>query len=142
MSARTITLCDGREAQIVPADKAGEFMAVVVCRDLVEQLHASRLLTWRQAEALSVLRRVRKAAGYRAAWERPAGLGERPDQVEEAAKAELAELLHVMREPTRTQIMHMLATDEWQVTARVSAVQDAADALADRLKLAKPEKPK
>jgi hypothetical protein len=133
--SRRITLPDGRAATVMPADAAGEFVAVVICRDIVERLQHGGLLSWRQAEALNTLARVRRSAGLRPAWDRGQGAGERPEKVEAAAKAELAELLAVMHEPVRTQVMHMLATDEWQVAARVSQVQDAADAVADRLKL-------
>ena len=136
MTARIVILRDGRQATEVAADEAGEFY-LSAADGIVAQMAQAALLTWRQAEALNVLARLRRASGWRPAWERPSGRGERPDGVEDAAGQEFARLVEIIAEPTRGHVIAMLATGEWQVAARVSRVQDAADAVADRLKLAR-----
>ena len=131
-----VTLPGGREASVVSADDAGQYYVIVDCRDILDVLRVRGMLTRRQAEALSHLARLRRASGLRPAWQRDgAGRGERPEDTERKALAELRDLLAVMGEPVGTQVMHMLATDEWQISARVSEVQDAADRVADRLRL-------
>jgi hypothetical protein len=135
---------DQRERITVPADDAGQAYEVVVSRCIVEQLRNTRdaagtpLLSWRQGEALMTLRRLRRASGLRQAWERPAGHGgERPERAEIEAGEELVRLLCAVPVAIRAPLLHMLATDEWAYSLRVSQVQDAADAVADRLKLAR-----
>lgn len=134
MSA-VVTLPGGRIATLVPADDAGEF-TLRVADGIVEQMEGHGLLTWRQAEALNTLGRLYRAGGGRLAYYRGGGGGERPEEAAEAARTELAGLLALVREPTRGHLLAMVATGEWPVTARVSWVQDAATAVADRLKLA------
>lgn len=138
MTARTVILPDGRLAREVPADEAGEHY-LSVADGIIAQMAGTvpPLLTWRQAEALNTLARLRRASGLRHAWERPAGAGERQEEVEAAARDELAGLLAIIAEPTRGHILGMLSSGEWQFGARVSRIQDAADAVADRLRLAR-----
>lgn len=135
-AATRILLRDGREVDVIPADEAGQFIAVVVCRDIIESLRAWELLTWRQSEAITTLARLRRAAGLRPAYERHGqGGGERPEAVEIAAAEELRALLAMVGEPAGGWLMAMLATDAWPTAARLSRMQDAADAIADRLRL-------
>ncbi len=136
MTARTIVLPDGRRATLVAADEAGEFY-LSMADGIIAQMAQAELLTWRQAEALNTLGRLRRASGWRPAWERPGGRGERPQALEDAAGREFAMLVEIIAEPVRGYIVGMLSTGEWQIAARVSQVQDAADAVADRLKLAR-----
>lgn len=136
MTARVVSLPDGRRATEVAADEAGEFY-LSTADGIVAQMAQAELLTWRQAEALNTLARLRRASGWRPAWERPGGRGERPQELEDAAGREFAMLVGLIAEPTRGHVVAMLATGEWQVAARVSRIQDAADTVADRLKLAR-----
>lgn len=136
MTARVVILRDGRQATEVAADEAGEYY-LSAADGIVAQMAQAELLTWRQAEALNVLARLRRASGWRPAWERPGGRGQRPQEIEDAAGREFAALVEIIAEPTRGQVIAMLATGEWQIAARVSRIQDAADAVADRLKLAR-----
>jgi len=130
-----VRLPGGREARLVPADKAGEFSLSVV-PDGPEAWHARKLLTWRQCEALLHLSRLRRASGWRMAWQRPSGAGERDPEAEERAGLEFAALMALLAEPARGWVLCIVSTGEWPVAAPVSRVQDAADVVADRLKLA------
>lgn len=131
-----VTLPGGRVAHVVPADDAGEFF-LRVAHGIVEQMEGAGLLTWRQAEALNTLGRLYRAGGGRLAYYRGGGGGERPDEATEAARRELADLLALVCEPTRAQVLAMVQTGEWSLGATVRRVQDAADAVADRLRLAR-----
>jgi ferric-dicitrate binding protein FerR (iron transport regulator) len=137
MSARTVTLADGRVAREVAADEAGEWY-LRVAHGCVEALEAAALLTWRQAEALHAVARLYRAGGGRVAFLHRDGVGDgRDEQAEAGARRELEALLVAVRCAwTRAHLVAIAQTDEWPVGACLTRVQDAADTIADRLRLA------
>jgi hypothetical protein len=133
---RILVLQDGRKATVIPADAAGEFF-LRVPHGVFEQLHEAGYLSWRQFTALETLSRCYRAAGGLLAWYRGGGDGERDDAAVRAKVRELEDLLGRAPEPTRWRIVSMIQSGEWDCRARLTQVQDAADAIADRLRLAK-----
>lgn len=136
MTARVITLPDGRRAEVVPADDAGEF-TVRVADGIVDQMQQAELLTWRQAEALHELARLHRAGGGAVAGRRSGSGGEAAEDDVAAARVAFAALLEAAPLAMRGPLLSMCATREFPIAPGVTVrrVADAADAVADRMKL-------
>lgn len=136
MTARVITLRDGRRAEVVPADDAGQF-TVRVADGIVDQMQQAELLTWRQAEALNEMARLHRAGGGAVAGRRSGAGGVADEEDVEAARHAFAALLEAVPVAMRGPLLSMAATREWPVSPGVTVrrVQDAADAVADRMRL-------
>lgn len=134
MTPQTLTLRDGREAELVPGDDAGVFL-LAVADGVVNLAEAQGLLTWRQAEALRTLQRRYRASGGRVAWQQHFAGRPRPEAAEEAGKAAWLEMHHAVPARHRCHLI-TLVQGEWPVTISVREVQGIATRLADVLRLA------
>lgn len=131
MSARTVTLPDGRQATAVPADEAGEFF-LSAADGIIAHLRVTGTLTGRQCDAAAELARLYGLGGGRSPW-RSSGGSDRPEEAVEAARQQFADLLRSA--PRRTHWpLTVLAMGEWIATYDPRPVwRDGLDAIALRL---------
>ncbi len=138
---RRIVLQGGRVAEMVETPIAGRYLIRVVEAG-PDEWEGRGTLTWRQAEALRHLGRIRRMSGLSVAWLGPIGGRERPEERVASARDEYEGLMAAVREPTRGHLRGMLASAEWPVLARVSEVRAALAVVADWLRLPPDPKPK
>lgn len=133
----TRTLPDGRLAQVIPADEAGEF-CLSAAEGLLQHLEAQRMLTWRQVTAAAELARLYGIGGGARPWNR-GGTVTRDEGDEAAARRQFDALLAEVPQRTRWPLT-VLAMGEW-MTERdpLPLWREGLTALADHLRLAKEE---
>lgn len=132
--SRTVVLPDGRVATEIPADEAGEYV-LSAAEGLLMHLEATGKLSWRQVTAATELARLYGIGGGMRPWCKGGGT-ERPEPIQEAARAEFAALLQHAPHRTRWPLT-ILAMGEWLIERDpIPLWRDGLTAIADHLRLA------
>lgn len=133
MSA-TVTLPDGRTAQMIPADEAGEYV-LSAAEGLIRHLALAGYLTSRQATAAEEMARLYGIGGGASPWRRSGG-GHRDEAEIAAARSRFADLMAHAPQRTRWPLT-VLAMGEWVTTGQpIPLWQEGLTAIADFLRLA------